>query len=100
MSDTTSYRSSYTGQQVEDAIGKALPLEDFSYVDDKTIDGKSFHILWKVKPNSTNTVSGISVHPDTGQLCEVVSTAGSLTVKPYASSTLTVKVEDETLILN
>ncbi len=91
------YQASYTGQQVEDAIRKALPLEDFSYVSDEIVNGKKFHVLWKVAPTVTNTVSGISIHPDNGQICEVISEAGSgsaTLVKTYA------RIEDIAAITN
>lgn len=90
----------YTGAQVEDAIKKALPLEEFTHVSDEIVDSKIFHVLWKVAPAFDNAVSGLSIHPDNGQLCEVISEIGSVAataVKTYAPSP---KVEDDTLILN
>lgn len=39
------FTSAYTGQQVESAIKKALPLETFEHVSDEAINGKVFHIL-------------------------------------------------------
>lgn len=100
------YKSQYTGQTVEAAIAKALRLEeiqlgnDFTYASDEVIDNKQFHVLWKVQPTVTNSVSGLSIHPDNGQLCEVISAEGSTSatsVKTYAPSPV---VEDDTLILN
>lgn len=67
------FTSAYTGQQVESAIKKALPLESFEHVSDEVIDGKVFHILWKVAPTTTNQVGGFTVHPETGRICEVYS---------------------------
>jgi hypothetical protein len=93
------YHASYTGAQVEAAIAEALPLENFTHISDEIIDGKQFHVLWKVTPTLTNAVSGISIHPENGQLCEVISAAGSssaTSVKTYAPSPV---VEDDTLIL-
>jgi hypothetical protein len=94
------YQASYTGSQVEDAIRKALPLENFTHVSEETINGKNFHVLWKVQPTLQNTVSGLSIHPDNGQICEVISAEGSTSatsIKTYAPSPV---VEDDTLILN
>lgn len=67
------FTSAYTGQQVESAIKKALPLESFEHISDEAINGRVFHILWKVTPTTSNTVSGFTVHPETGRICEVFS---------------------------
>jgi hypothetical protein len=39
------FTSAYTGQQVESAIRKALPLDSFEHVSDEVINGKVFHVL-------------------------------------------------------
>lgn len=39
------FTSAYTGQQVESAIKKALPLDSFEHVSDEVINGVVFHIL-------------------------------------------------------
>lgn len=67
------YTIKYTGAQVESAITKALPLETFAHVSDEVINGTVYHILWKVKPTATNQVSGFTINPSTGRLCEVYS---------------------------
>lgn len=67
------FTSAYTGQQVESAIKKALPLESFEHVSDEYIDGFLLHILWKVTPTAGNQASGFTIHPETGRLCEVFS---------------------------
>ena len=67
------FTSAYTGQQVESAIKKALPLDSFEHVSDEVIDGVVFHILWKVTPTATNQVSGFTIHPLTGRMYEVYS---------------------------
>lgn len=67
------FTSAYTGQQVESAIKKALPLESFEHTSDEVIDGKVFHVLWKITPTASNQVSGFTVHPMTGRICEVFS---------------------------
>ena len=39
------YTSTYTGQQVEAAIARALPLDTFATATDTTISGVTYHIL-------------------------------------------------------
>lgn len=39
------YTSTYTGQQVEQAIAKALPLDTFEVATDETIGGLVYHVL-------------------------------------------------------
>lgn len=80
------FTSAYTGQQVESAIKKALPLDTFEHVSDEVINEKDFHILWKVTPNNSNIVSGVTIHPETGCICEVVSTNGELTLRTLSIS--------------
>ena len=77
------FTSAYTGQQVESAIKKALPLESFEHVSDEVINGKVFHVLWKVTPTTSNQVSGFTVHPETGRICEVFSNQKILALNRY-----------------
>lgn len=70
------YTSTYTGQQVESAITKALQIDDFEYVADEIINGTIYHVLWKVRPTVSNTVSGFTVDPTTGDICQTVSVDG------------------------
>ena len=79
------FTSAFTGQQVESAIKKALPLDSFEHSSDEVINGKVFHVLWKVTPNSSNLVSGITIHPETGRMCEVVSANGTLALYRYVT---------------
>ena len=39
------YTSTYTGQQIEAAIAKALPLDTFAGATDDTISSVTYHIL-------------------------------------------------------
>ena len=41
------FTSAYTGQQVESAIKKALPLDSFEHVSDEVIDGVCSQVLSK-----------------------------------------------------
>ena len=77
------FTSAYTGREVESAIKKALPLESFEHVSDEIIEGKVFHVLWKVKPTATNYVSGFSVDSETGRIVEVYSAAGEFSTNRY-----------------
>lgn len=77
------FTSAFTGQQVESAIRKALPLESFEHISDESINGKVFHILWKVTPTASNQVSGFTVHPETGRICEVFSNNKVYTLNCY-----------------
>ena len=79
------FTSAFTGQQVESAIKKALPLDSFEHSSDEVIDGKVFHVLWKVTPNTSNLVSGITIHPENGHIYEVVSANGTLTLYRYVT---------------
>ena len=78
------YTSTYTGQQVEAAIAKALPLDTFAVATDDTISSVTYHILWKAAPTASNTVFGITVHPTTGTLYEVKSVNGTKTLRKLA----------------
>lgn len=77
------FTSAYTGREVESAIKKALPLESFEHSSDEVINGKVFHVLWKVKPTTVNYVSGFSINPENGRLVEVYSAAGDLSTNRY-----------------
>lgn len=77
------FTSAYTGQQVESAIKKALPLESFEHVSDEAIGGKVFHILWKITPTTSNQVSGFTIHPETGRICEVFSDQKVYSINQY-----------------
>ena len=79
------FTSAFTGQQVESAIKKALPLDSFEHSSDEVIDGKVFHVLWKVTPTTSNLVSGITIHPETGRMCEVVSANGAIALYRYVT---------------
>lgn len=77
------FTSVYTGQDIESAIAKALQLDTFEYQSDELIDGLTFHVLWKVKPTTTNKANGIAVHPTSGKLFNVESTEGVISVQSY-----------------
>ena len=78
------YTSTYTGQQVEAAIARALPLDTFAIATDTTISSVTYHILWKVAPTASNTVFGITIHPTTGALYEVKSANNQLSLRKIA----------------
>ena len=102
MSQTsTPYTVPYTGEKVKEALGKILGLRtfEFTHETDEVITGKSFHVFWSIKPTIGNEVVGFTIHPNSGQLCEVISAAGSATatsVKPLSETNAT--VEGDTLI--
>ena len=83
MPDLT-YTSTHTGQNLDDAIERALPLDTFAYYEDKAVSGVTYHILWKVQPTNSNTVYGIAVHPTNGKLYTAKSTNGTVTVTEVA----------------
>ena len=92
----------YTGTQVGEAIGKILGLKTFEFAAETTefLNSKTFHVFWKIAPTLDNEVVGFTIHPDNGQLCEVISAIGSTVataIKTYAPSPV---VEDDTLILS
>lgn len=70
------YESIYTGQEVEAAIARALPLDTFEVATDEAIGGLVYHVLWKVRPTNANTVHGFTIHPSTGELYSATSTNG------------------------
>ena len=78
--------SKYTGQDVESALAKALQLDTFEYICDEVIDGNVYHVVWKVKPTSTNTVYGVAYHPVTGKLTSVVSLNGNISLSDYVTT--------------
>lgn len=75
------YTTKYTGQQITDAVGKALMLDDIEYAADEVISGKVYHVLWKVKPTSTNNVFGSAFDPETGEQMVVQSENENKTIK-------------------
>ena len=77
------FTSAYTGQDIESAIAKALQLDTFEYQSDELIDGQTCHVLWKVKPTSTNKVNGITIHPASGKLLNVESAEGVISIQSY-----------------
>lgn len=88
------FTSAYTGQQVESAIRKALPLDSFEHVSDEVINGKVFHVLWKVSPTASNQVSGFTVHPETGRIYEVFSNNKVYTLNKYMTTDDFISTED------
>jgi hypothetical protein len=99
MSQPT-YTLGYTGDQVKNALGKIVGLKTFEFTTetDEVLDGQTYHVFWKIAPTTSNEVVGFTIHPESGQLCEVISAAGSNTatsVKPFATNAT---VEDDTLI--
>ena len=90
------FTSAYTGQDVESAITKALQLDAFEYQSTETIDEQTFHVLWKVKPTSTNKVNGIAVHPTTGELVNIISNEGTLSLNTLITSHMTLVLDGGT----
>lgn len=88
------FTSAYTGQQVESAIRKALPLDSFEYVSDEVINGTTFHILWKVAPTTTNQVSGFTIHPSTGRMYEVYSDNKVFSLNGYLTERDLISISD------
>jgi hypothetical protein len=98
MADQPRHISSYTGTDVENAITKALQLDSFESQSSEVIDGINFHILWKVAPTTSNTVYGLAIHPQTGELLKVKSANNAISFTNY--STISFNVDGETLTLD
>ena len=94
------FTSAYTGQQVESAIRKALPLDSFEHASDEVINGKVFHVLWKVSPTASNVVSGFTVHPETGRIYEVYSNNKVFTLNKYMTESDFISTEDIEALFN
>ena len=99
MSQPT-YSVPYTGDQVKNALGKILGLKTFEFTTetDEVLNGQIVHVFWKIAPATSNEVVGFTIHPESGQLCEVTSAVGSskaTSVKPFATNAT---VEGDTLI--
>ena len=94
------FTSAYTGQQVESAIKKALPLDSFEHVSDEVIDGTTFHILWKVAPTTTNQVSGFTIHPSTGRMYEVYSNNKVFSLNGYLTERDSISVSELDQLFN
>lgn len=77
------FTSSYTGQNIENAIARALQLDTFEYQNTEVINEQAFHVLWKVKPTNENQVNGIAIHPVSGKLVNVISINGSISTCGY-----------------
>jgi hypothetical protein len=88
------YVSRYTGQDVESAITKALQLDNFEHQSDEIINGSTYHVLWKVKPTTTNQVNGVAVHPKTGKLIDVMSINGVISSYEYISEHDSISITD------
>jgi hypothetical protein len=91
-----SFVSQHTGADVEAAITKALQLDSFEYQSIVNIDSFAIHVLWKKQPTTTNTVYGLAVHPETGELLQVKSVNNTVTMLNYSAAT----TSGDTLILN
>lgn len=103
MSQPT-YAVPYTGDQVKAALDKIVNLKDLNTFDftaktTEKINNTTFQVFWQIAPTTSNEVVGFAIHPDSGQLCEVISAAGYSTatsVKPLNTTNAT--VEGDTLI--
>ena len=93
------YTSTYTGQQVEATIAKALPLDTFELATDELIGGLVYHVLWKNRPTASNTVNGFTVHPTTGELYSVKSVNNTKTVARVLNESNTISENDINSIL-
>jgi len=99
MAEQPKYTSIYTGQQVEEAIAKALPLDTFEVATDETVGGVVYHVLWKKRPTSSNTVNGFTVHPTTGELYSIKSVNNVKTVAKVLNESNTISESDINTIL-
>lgn len=91
-----SFVSQHTGADVEAAITKALQLDAFEYQSTVQIDSLQVYVLWKKQPTASNTVYGLAVHPDTGELLQIKSVCNVVTMLNYS----TASISGETLVLN
>lgn len=66
----------------------------YEHASDELIDGKVYHILWKVKPTALNTVYGIATDPADGSTFEVCSNNGKLSANRVAQETSAISSED------
>lgn len=88
------FNSGFTGQQVESAIEKALVLDTFEHQSDEVIDGSVFHVLWKVKPTTSNQVNGFAVNPKNGKIVDICSINGVITSYRYISEADTISTDE------
>ena len=94
------YTIRYTGAQVESAIAKALPLETFEHSSDEVINGQVYHILWKIKPTENNQVSGFTINPISGRLCEVYSDKLVYSLNGYLTERDLISIEELDALFN
>ena len=99
MAEQPKYTSTYTGQQVEAAIARALPLDTFELATDEAIGNLVYHVLWKKRPTNSNEVNGFTVHPTTGELYSVKSVNGTKTVARVLNESNTISEADINTVL-
>ena len=77
------FTSSYTGQQMEDALKNAISLA--TTVTQVTIDSTTYNVLWEVTPTSGNDVYGLAVHPTDGKLYRIRNNHGTYSAQVYGA---------------
>jgi len=75
------FTSHYTGAQIEEAVRRALNLDDFEYCAQEVINSKVYWVQWRVRPTNENTVYGITFDQTTGEQMIVKSTEGVKSMK-------------------
>lgn len=84
------FTSHYTGAQIEEAVRRALNLDNFAYCAQEVLNSKVYWVQWKVQPTNENTVYGITFDPVTGEEMIVQSVNGTKTIKAASEiSTIT-----------
>ena len=62
----------------------------FAVSTQELINRKVYNVLWRVKPTSTNTVTGVATDPNTGETFEIKSTNGIITADKFTSTADTI----------
>lgn len=92
------FKSSWTGQQIEQAITDALAVAE--YTSYEAIEGVTYHVIWKVTPTAQNVVYGLATSPVDGQLYRFKSDKGVISFESFAPNNLDIFVDSSTLIIN
>ena len=74
--------------------------ESYTHTSEEIIDGKVYQIFWKIMPTEDNQVSGVTIDPSTGKLCEVFSNKKTYSLHRYLTEDSFISTTEIDMLLN
>ena len=74
--------------------------ESYTHTSEEIIDGKVYQVFWKIIPTDDNQVSGVTVDPTTGKLCEVFSDKKTYYLHRYLTEDSFISTSEIDILLN